>query len=452
MIPAETLHGLARELEAESISSRDLIEYCLANVKSAGSGAATILLELDVDEVRSSADQQDRLRKCGRHSSPFAGVPFSVKDLFDVQGQVTGAGTPSRKTTPVAQRTAEAVSRLVLAGMIPFGRTNMTQFAYSGLGLNPSFGTPPNRWDGLTDYAPGGSSSGAASSVVAKFAAFGLGTDTGGSCRIPAAFQGLVGFKPTASTVSRSGMLPLSPSLDSVGPIARTVGCCAAVWQLLSGVSRDLSQIHDNFSSPRLMVPTDVVMDDIEPAVAKDFERSLAALSEKGWEIREEPLPFLHDIVAINTSGGFPALESHRIYGDYIMRHLEDVDPRVASRIMRGRTLAESYGEDLETLRRSAIASFNEVFRNYDAVAYPSVAITPPRLTDLETDQAYYRTNALALRNTGFINFLDGCAISIPMHDPGRAPTGFMLSSASLDDCKLLSLAERAEAAIRRGL
>lgn len=450
MARTRTLDTCVDDLAAGRASSRSLLDLCLANIAKSREDATRVFIELDEDGARRAADEQDRLRRQDRHASPFAGIPFSVKDLFDVKGQKTRAGSPCREGESVVQETAASVQRLISAGMIPIGRTNMTEFAYSGLGLNPHYGVPPNRWDGAGAYAPGGSSSGAASSVKLEMAVFGLGSDTGGSCRIPAAFQGLIGYKPTASSVSRAGMLPLSPSLDSIGPIARSVRSCAAIWRVLAGLPQGGRGPPIGSAAPKLFVPETVVMEQIETAVAQDFERALSDLSRQGWQIGAGPLPVLEDIVEINARGGFPALESHRLLGEFVQTHLGDIDPRVASRIRRGATLSDCDAKAFRAARQAAIAGFATLAASYDAIAFPTVAITPPRLSDLVSDDAYYKTNALVLRNTSFVNFLDGCSISIPMHQPGAPPTGFMLSAASGADEKLLQLAGRAERIIRR--
>jgi len=443
-----TLDAWAQEVAAGRVSIRGLVEHCLAKIAENSEDAARVFIELDKDAAYRAADRQDQLRQQGRQASRFAGLPFSVKDLFDIEGQKTRAGSVCREGEPIARTTAVSVARLLAAGMILVGRTNMTELAYSGLGLNPHYGAPPNRWDGEGEYAPGGSSSGAASSVRMEMALFGLGTDTGGSCRIPAAFQGLTGYKPTASSISRAGVLPLSPSLDSVGPIARSVRCCADIWRILSGAPNSATGRPVEARAPKLLVPENVVMNDIDEAVARDFESALSKLSRQGWQICSGTLPFLEDIVAMNARGGFPALESYRLHGDFVKASLREMDPRVASRVLRGEALSDAYAEALETLRRSAIRSFGRIVRDYDAVAFPTVAITPPLLADLSSDDAYDRVNALALRNTGFINFLDGCAISIPMHDPGSPPTGLMLGAQTGNDESLLQLAECAESII----
>jgi aspartyl-tRNA(Asn)/glutamyl-tRNA(Gln) amidotransferase subunit A len=444
-----TLDTCADALTTGRVSAHDLLERCFERIAESGEDASRIFIELNADDAYRAADEQDRLRRQGRAPSRFAGIPFSVKDIFDVQGQKTRSGSICREHIGPAQATAPAVQRLLSAGMIQVGRTNMTEFAYSGLGLNPHFGVPPNHWGAPGAFAPGGSSSGAASSVRMEMAIFGLGTDTGGSCRIPAAFQGLTGYKPTASSVSLAGVVPLSPSLDSVGPIAPTVRCCADIWRTLSGTPNRGSGPATKSESPTLFVPDNVVMTDSDTTVARDFETALSTLSRRGWTIRAGTLPFLEDIVALNARGGYPAYESYRLYGELVKNRGRDMDPRVASRILRGETLSDDYAEALGTLRKAAIQSFDQIFRDHDAVAFPTVAITPPLLSDLESDDAYFSINALVLRNTALVNFLDGCSISIPMHEPGSAPTGFMLSARSGDDQTLLHLAEDAEGILR---
>ena len=229
-----TLAQLAADLAAGRTTSEELVEECLARIADpAGEGARTYL-EVDADAARETARAMDALRRVGAEPSPYAGIPVSVKDLFDVRGQVTRAGSRTLDGPP-AERDATAVARWRRAGLVVIGRTNMTEFAFSGLGINPHYGTPANPWDRKRRRIPGGSSSGAAVSVADGMAHGALGTDTGGSCRIPAALCGLVGFKPSQGTVPRDGIVPLSPTLDTVGVLGRTVGCCAVLDALLRG-------------------------------------------------------------------------------------------------------------------------------------------------------------------------------------------------------------------------
>src|SRR5450432_4471315 len=229
-----TLASLADDLENGGTSARKLVDACLARIAdTSGEGARAFIL-VDAEAAIEAAEAMDRLREVKAAPSPYAGIPVSIKDLFDIKGQVTRAGSRALEDSAPAEADAPVVARLRRAGFIVIGRTNTTEFAYSGIGINPHFGTPKGAWARQVGHVPGGSSSGAAVSVVDGMAHGALGTDTGGSCRIPAAFNGIVGFKPTQRRVPLDGGVPLSFSLDSFGPIARTAGCCAVLDSVLA--------------------------------------------------------------------------------------------------------------------------------------------------------------------------------------------------------------------------
>src|SRR6516225_6173262 len=233
-MPNPTLAALADDLEAGRTSARQLVEDCLARIADpAGEGQRTFI-RVDREAALEAADAMDRLRKAKAAPSRFAGIPVSIKDLFDIRGQVTRAGSRALEDSAPAERDAPAVARLRRAGMIVIGRTNMTEFAYSGIGINPHYGTPKGAWRRDVRHVPGGSSSGAAVSIVDRMAYGALGTDTGGSCRIPAAYNGIVGYKPTQRRIPLEGGVPLSFTLDSYGPLARSVNCCAVLDAVLA--------------------------------------------------------------------------------------------------------------------------------------------------------------------------------------------------------------------------
>src|SRR5712672_4372866 len=269
-----TLKQIAMRLETGE-ASRALVDQCLERIKDAAGEGPRTFLKVYGEDARMAADAYDALRRHGAAPSLFAGIPISVKDLFDVAGDVTTAGSVALRHAPPATRDATAIARLRAAGFIPIGRTNMTEFAFSGLGINPHYDTPRNAYDRQNGRIPGGSSSGAAVSVTDGMAFGAVGTDTGGSCRIPAALCGIVGFKPTAHRVPTQGAFPLSTSLDSVGPLAATVACCAVLDAVLAGEpAADLPAFPVN--GLRLAVPQTMVLDNLEPAVARAFEAALA--------------------------------------------------------------------------------------------------------------------------------------------------------------------------------
>src|SRR3954468_13085453 len=269
-----TLASLAADLEAGRTTSRALVDACLARIADEDGEGRRAFVHVDAARAMEAADAMDRLRKAGAAPSPFAGIPVSVKDLFDIKGQVTRAGSRALEDSPPAEADAPAVARLRRAGFVVIGRTNMTEFAYSGIGINPHYGTPKSIWQRNVGHVPGGSSSGAAVSVADRMAYGGLGTDTGGSCRIPAAYNGIVGFKPTQRRVPLDGGVPLSTTLDSFGPLANTAGCCAILDAVLAD-EPELPLQPRPVKGMRLAVPTTVALDELDEAVARTFDRVL---------------------------------------------------------------------------------------------------------------------------------------------------------------------------------
>jgi aspartyl-tRNA(Asn)/glutamyl-tRNA(Gln) amidotransferase subunit A len=391
----------------------------------------------------------DALRKANAAPSPFAGIPVSIKDLFDIKGQVTRAGSRALDDAPPAKEDAPAVARLRRAGFVVIGRTNMTEFAYSGLGINPHYGTPKNRWRREVGHVPGGSSSGAAVSITDGMAHGALGTDTGGSCRIPAAYNGIVGYKPTARRIPLDGGVPLSFTLDSYGPIARSVGCCAVMDAVLADTP--VAPVAPRpVKGMRLAVPTTAMLDDLEPAVAQAFERALDKLASAGAVIERIAVPEFAEVGTLNAKGGFSAAESWAWHRALIAKKGDLYDPRVINRIRRGESLTAADYVDLLGMRRAIIASFERRAAPYDALIAPTVAITPPIISDLADDAAYTKANVLSLRNCTLINAIDGCAISLPCHREGEAPVGLMLAAAGGSDKRIFELASGIEALLGR--
>lgn len=437
------LQALAEDLANGRTTSRALLDACLERIADPAGEGKRVFTHVDSEGARAQADFADAQRKRGVAPSPYAGIPISIKDLFDIQGQVTRAGSTVLAASAPATQDAPPVAKLRAAGFVLIGRTNMTEFAYSGIGINPHYGTPLNAYDRKTGRVPGGSTSGGAISVTDDMAAAALGTDTGGSLRIPPAFNGLVGFKPTAKRVSLKGAVPLSFSLDSIGPIGRTVSCCAIVDAVISGEREDspVPPAHP-VKGLRLAVPQSFVLDDVEPAVMAAFEAALAALRKAGAIIDEIPLKELLELPKINAKGGFSAPEAYAWHRKYLETQGDAYDPRVRARIMKGTEQSAADYIELLAARRDLIARVSAITAPYDALVMPTVAIVAPNLQELiDSDAAFTRANLLALRNTSVGNFLDQCAISLPAHRAGEAPVGFMLMGAHGTDAKLLSIA-----------
>jgi aspartyl-tRNA(Asn)/glutamyl-tRNA(Gln) amidotransferase subunit A len=440
-----TLAQLAEELSFGRTTSRILVEQCLKRIDDESGEGSRTFLHVSREKALKTADGIDALRAAGAAPSPFAGIPVSIKDLFDIKGDVTTAGSRALADAAPAAKDAPSVARLRRAGFVVMGRTNMTEFAYSGLGLNPHHGTPLNPWDRANGRIPGGSSSGAAVSLTDGMAHAALGTDTGGSCRIPAAFTGLVGFKPTARRVPLDGAVPLSPSLDSIGPIARSVGCCAALDAILAD-EQDTGVTPIPVSGLRLLVPTTIVLDGIDDVVAKAFERALSRLSAAGARITQAPFPEFDEIPRINAKGGFTAAESYAWHRPLLAQKKEVYDPRVSVRMQRGAEQSAADYIAILAARQNLIERANAALSPYDALVMPTVPMVAPLVSDLAEDEAYGRINLLALRNPTTINMIDGCAISLPMHEPGEAPTGFMLAGVGGSDRRVLAIAAGIEA------
>ena len=444
-----TIAALADDLENGRTSARKIVDDCLARIADKSGEGARTFIHVDAEAAVEAAEAMDRLRAAKAAPSRFAGIPVSIKDLFDIKGQVTRAGSRALEDSAPAEADAVVVTRLRRAGFVVIGRTNMTEFAYSGIGINPHFGTPKSAWQRTVGHVPGGSSSGAAVSVADRMAHGALGTDTGGSCRIPAAYNGIVGFKPTQRRVPLDGGVPLSFTLDSFGPLARSVACCAVLDAVLADEPVVPLQPRP-IKGMRLAVPTTLVLDELDDEVARAFDRALELLSRQGAIIERTAVPEFLDVGMMNANGGFSAAESYA-WHRYLIASKGDVyDPRVLMRIMRGESLTAADYVDLIAARKSLIARSAARMASYDALILPTTANTPPRIADLaQDDKAFAKANLLSLRNCTLINMIDGCAISLPCHREGEVPVGLMLAAAGGADRRIFELAAGMEAAIR---
>jgi Asp-tRNA(Asn)/Glu-tRNA(Gln) amidotransferase A subunit family amidase len=361
---------------------------------------------------------------------------FSIKDLFDVVGEVTTAGSKVLLGAAPAKMDAVAVTRLKAAGGVAVGRTNMSEFAFSGVGWNPHYGTPANP---SGERVTGGSSSGAAASVASGLADIGLGSDTGGSLRIPAALCGLVGFKSTARLVPTTGALPLSPTLDTIGAITRNVATAVQAHEILA--ARTVVRNNKPLSDYRVAIVDNVLTDGMEAGVVDTWHKGLQALKNKGLQIEHIQLPELAEIAEMNKTGGFSPIESYLWHKDLIAAREADYDPRVAKRILLGKAANELDYLRLIQSRNDWITRVTAKLANFDAVLSPTVPIMAPTIASIQSDDAeFFRVNALLLRNPSIVNLLDGCAIALPPN--------LMLWHASLRDDTILNLALRCEEAL----
>ncbi|WGS42960.1 amidase [Burkholderia sp. JSH-S8] len=449
--PFPPLAQLAADLAAGRTTSRALVDTALERIADPAGQGAVVFTEVDADNARAAADAHDRLRAAGTVLSPLAGIPVSVKDLFDVAGQVTRAGSRVLDDAPPATADAVAVARLRRAGAVLVGRTNMSEFAFSGLGLNPHFGTPrsPYRRDVPGDARiAGGSSSGAAASVADGMAAVALGTDTGGSIRIPAALCGLTGFKPTASRIPKQGGVPLSTTLDSFGPIGLTVACCALVDRMLAGLEPHVPAARP-LEGVRLGVLTNYVTDGVDAEVAAALDTALTHLEAAGAVVTEVRFAALDRLPDVNRFG-FSPIEAYAWHRPLLAQHRDRYDPRVLSRILKGEPASAADYLDLVAARDAMLdEAAHTVWSRFDALVAPTVPVVPPRIAELEADDdAFARTNALILRNPSAFNFLDACALSLPCHPRDAAPVGLMLAAAPHRDDALLAIGQAVEAVL----
>ena len=450
MTPMKNLFDLAHSLERKKTSSRELVEHCLHNIEAEHGEGQNTFLSVFRERALVEADACDSARHSGLHLSPFSGIPISVKDLFDLAGQVTTAGSHALDEQREAAHDAPIVSKLRQAGFIIIGRTNMTEFAYSGLGINAHYGTPANPYDRQTRLIPGGSSSGAAISVTDEMAAAAIGTDTGGSTRIPAALCGLVGFKPTAQRVSTQGCIPLSTSLDSVGPIANSVTCCALLDAIMAGDNNIEVEPFPEVGL-RLGVLNGFAMEELDHHVAAKFDDALQQLGKRGILIKSHNLPEVEKYFAHINRACLVGAEAYTYHEKLIEQREEYYDPWVLERIKSSNMYsAKDY---IDTLQRRADCQEKTLHRNIglDAIALPAVPLMAQPIASLiDNKDESLRVNGLNLRNTSIANTLNAPSITIPCHEPGEPPVGFMLIGKSGQDRELLSIARSIEGIIRK--
>ena len=438
-----TIGQLAADLAAGRTTSRKLTEEAFVRIEDSHGEGKRVFVKTWRAQALAAAEASDALRKVGIVASPLAGMPVSIKNLCDVAGETTLAGSKALGDAPPAEQDAPVVARLRAAGAVIVGSTNMSEFAFSGVGFNPHYGTPGNPAD--RKRVPGGSSSGAAVSVADRMAVAALGTDTGGSVRIPAAVCGIVGFKPTARRVPIDGVVPLSTSLDSIGPLANSVECCAIVDAVFAGEPIAVPEAV-YLTGLRFAVPRHFVMDDLHPVVAKAFERALKALAAKGVTVEEVDLPQLDELPAINAKGGFAASEAYAWHKDLIARRGADYDPLVAPRIRRGAEMSAADYIDLLHARTDIQKRVAAVTSNYDAIIMPTCAIPAPTIEEVASAETFTKKNLLLLRNTALGNFFDRCSISLPCHRADEPPVGLMLVGETLGDARLFAIAAAVEA------
>ena len=437
------LAGLAERAIAGTASFSDLTDLALANIIDPHGQGGVALRVIWPELASATAAHQDLLRDRSIYVSPVAGLPISIKDNIDISGEVTVAGARACIDDPVRPRDAVSVARLRRAGAVLVGRANMSEFAFSGIGINASFGTPLNPWDRDNRRIAGGSSSGSAVSVSDGMAVASLATDTGGSVRAPAALCGLVGFKASRAWSPLEGVYPRAFALDSLGVIAQSVVMAARFAAVIADAPPVFERVVPD-SRLRLAMPDDEVMEDLDPKVQQDFQRVLARLSDLGFALERLPRGLFGELRPLQ-SPGFTPPESAAIHRQKLDTLGDRFDPILRRRIERGISFDVRDYIDLQRARPHAIARLLDVLTGLDAIVLPTTPAIAPRIDQLRSADAFEQWSARILRNCGIANFLDLPAISLPMHDTGSAPTGLMLVGTG-SDAALLNIGARVEA------
>jgi aspartyl-tRNA(Asn)/glutamyl-tRNA(Gln) amidotransferase subunit A len=434
----KSIPDLAADLAAGRTTSRALVEEALARIDDKAGEGGRAFIKVWHARARAEADLWDQVRKLGSLALPLAGIPISVKDLFDIAGEPTTAGSVALADAAPAKVDAPIVQRLRAAGAVLVGRTNMTEFAYSGIGLNPHYGTPRNPWDRARGRIPGGSSSGAAVAATDGMCAGSIGSDTGGSVRIPAALCGLAGFKPTQSRITLEGAFPLSFSQDSIGPLARTLACCAILDAVMADEPAKVPDARP-VRGLRLGVVRTLVQDGLDKSVAAAWQKALSRLSAAGALLVDIDMPDLPEIPKINATGGFSAPEAYSHHRRTIATKADKMDPLVLARIKRGAEMPAADYIDIMLVRKEMIGRARAITRPFDAVIMPTCPIVAPALDEVATPETFMQKNMMVLRNTSLFNFLDRCAATLPIHAPGEGPVGLMLVGENGHDRRLIA-------------
>jgi aspartyl-tRNA(Asn)/glutamyl-tRNA(Gln) amidotransferase subunit A len=431
---------LEKKLASGELSARALVERNLANINNPNGEGKRAFVKVHAEQARATADAIDAQLKAGVPLGPLAGLTIGVKDLFDTKGDVTTDGTTVMAGNAPATEDAAAISRLRKAGAIIIGRNTMVEAAYSGMGTNSHYGTPKNPYDRATGRIPGGSTSGGAVAVADGMAWGAIGSDTGGSARIPAALCGLVGFKSSQNRIPLSGTVPLSTTLDSIGPIGRTVADVALLDAVMAN-EEDLTLNAVPLKGVRFLLPKNYLRDGITDEVAHCFDRAVERLKSLGAIVVEMDLPLLNKAGTVNPKGTLAAVEGYNVHRKYIESAADKYDPRVIKRMKPGGSIL---GIDYaETIKR--VAAFGKdmtaLLSDFDALISPTVVdIAPPIALVEQNEDEYYRFNGRMLRNCSVANLINGCGLSVPCNVKGQAPVGFMMTGVNNTDRRILAI------------
>ncbi|QEI09010.1 amidase [Pigmentiphaga aceris] len=425
-------------------SSTQRLDAALSAIEQAGDEGRRIFTRVYVDTARAAARAADERAASGLSLGPLDGRIVAVKDLFDVAGEPTTAGSALLRDAAPATQDAPVVRRLRAGGAVIIGKTNMTEFAFSGVGLNPHYGTPGNAHDLLR--IPGGSSSGAGVSVARGMAEIAIGSDTGGSIRIPSALNGLVGFKPSLSRVPREGAYPLSFTLDCLGPLVQSVADAVATDSVLAGIDHVPVEAR-SVRGLRLAVPRGLLFTQVETEVSDAFEQAVAALTEAGARVSDESLDSLLGApFQLQEKGTLIAAEAAHIHREAVVQRPEAYDPIVLGRIRRGQTLDAATYVGIQQARNALLGELDRALADFDALVLPTVAFLAPLIADVQNETDFMRVNALVLRNTSVFNFYDLPALSLPLPRDGKLPVGLMVVGRRNADRDLLAIGAAIEA------
>lgn len=426
-------------------SARERLEAAVARIDDPKGEGARACLTIYREQAKAAADAADARAKAGISLGPLDGAIVSIKDLFDVAGEVTRAGSRilADEGKP-AVADAPVVRRLRAGGAIIVAKTNMSEFAYTGIGANPHFGTPGNPAD--RKRVPGGSSAGAAVTAADGMCEIAIGTDTGGSCRIPGALCGIVGYKPSRQRIPTDGAFPLSYSIDSIGPIARTVESCAKADTVMAGevfVSLEPAPL----AGLRIGIMQGAPVENLDDTVTKRFANAIDQLGRAGAQISEEKIALLGDMAQVNSKGGVQPAEAFAVHRDLLSRRADDIDPNVRVRLERARNIGVADYIDMVRARAGLIRLMDARLADLDILALPTTPIVAPTMEEVVPPDDFARKNAMLLRNTVIVNFFDLCAISVPIPRESGLPTGLMLVARNGLDHRLFRVAAAVERA-----
>ena len=442
-------HKTVREMLGAFARGELRCEEAARDALAAAERTEAVFIKINHD-IAEQAARIDRARESGAALPALAGLPVSLKDLFNVQGECTFAGSKvlRHEAAPEAADAA-VVGHLRNAGALFVGRANMSEFAFSGMGLNPHYGTPKCVWDRATGRLPGGSSSGTAVGIAEGVVPAGAGSDTAGSCRAPAAFNGIVGVKPSFGRMSLRGVYPLSPTSDAPGPLANDLDGCFILDHVMTGRLKHGEELPElralNANSFKLLAPQAEVCEGLDAEVQAAFARALEWLQSGGVEVESRETPALDRCVGMFSKRAVAVFEAWQAHAERLRARGDEYDPYVRRRIENGRNFDAETRHAIYREKAEVAAECARQMRGADALVYPTAMCIPPAMREAEELEKMPAVNFKCLRNTSTVNFFDGCAVSLPCHLPGEAPVGLMLAAGNGADERLYQVAAAVE-------